>query len=390
MAVFVVTITIGILNGSDAVEFDRNQILAHVHSGTIGWITLGIVATAFLLFGTADRWLATALAVLVPVYVAAFYSGNLQARAIAGLLLLAAVVWLFVWLWRTFLAGERTLPRLGAVLGLTTFTYGAIVGVLLQIQFATGTTILSGDGIGAHAAAMTFGYLVLTAMGFIEWRTKDTADLPRGGLVQLGALFVGGLILSVGLLANAGQAAGGLYLLAEVVAVVLFVVRVLPGAIRAPWLAAGPARHVAAASGWVVAALLLFMYIVALFISSNDVNAIPAGALIASDHSVFIGVMTNLAFAIAATVGTGALAWSAWNHLVFWGMNGGLVVFVVGLIAESPEIKRVGAPVMGVSLLVGLALLALDLWAARRTTASPADPTDAYAGSPGSGPIATG
>ena len=35
IAVFVVNIVIGILNGADAVEFDRNQILTHVHAGTV-------------------------------------------------------------------------------------------------------------------------------------------------------------------------------------------------------------------------------------------------------------------------------------------------------------------------------------------------------------------
>ncbi|MDH4141870.1 MAG: hypothetical protein OEV61_04605, partial [Chloroflexota bacterium] len=55
MAVFVVNIAIGILNGADAVEFDHNQILTHVHAGTVGWLTLTIVASAFLLFRAADR-----------------------------------------------------------------------------------------------------------------------------------------------------------------------------------------------------------------------------------------------------------------------------------------------------------------------------------------------
>ena len=35
-AVFIVTIAIGILNGADLVEFDRNALLTHVHSGTVG------------------------------------------------------------------------------------------------------------------------------------------------------------------------------------------------------------------------------------------------------------------------------------------------------------------------------------------------------------------
>jgi hypothetical protein len=91
IAVFLVTIAIGILNGADAVEFDRNAILTHVHSGTVGWLSLTIVASTFLLFRAADRALMLTLAVLVPVYVLAFYTGNLPFRAISGGALLLAI-----------------------------------------------------------------------------------------------------------------------------------------------------------------------------------------------------------------------------------------------------------------------------------------------------------
>jgi hypothetical protein len=53
IAVFLVTIVIGILNGADAIDFDRNAILTHVHSGTVGWLTLTIVASTFLLLAAA-------------------------------------------------------------------------------------------------------------------------------------------------------------------------------------------------------------------------------------------------------------------------------------------------------------------------------------------------
>ncbi len=42
-AVFTITVVIGILNGIDAVDFGRNTLLTHVHAGTLGWITLGVV-----------------------------------------------------------------------------------------------------------------------------------------------------------------------------------------------------------------------------------------------------------------------------------------------------------------------------------------------------------
>ena len=362
MAVFVLNIGIGILNGADAVEFDRNQLLTHVHAGTIGWLTLTIVASSFLLFRAADRRLVITLAILVPIYVAAFYTGSFALRAAGGTMLLVAIAWLLVWIWRQFLAGERSLPRLAVVLGLTSFGYGAVVGVLLQIQFALGITILSGDGIGAHAAAMTFGYLVLVSFGLIEWRLLGTRGLPRAGVVQILALFIGGLVISVGLLAGAAQAAGGIYLLTQLVAVVLFVVRIWPKSLRVGWLDANPIRHVGAASIWVVGALILFMYLVYSFITaanSNDPNALPFNVLIASDHAVYIGVITNIMLGLLSLLVLDEASRRSWiGHLIFWGVNLGLLVFVIGLIVDTAEIKRIGAPVMGVTLLFALAILA--------------------------------
>jgi hypothetical protein len=367
MAVFVVTVVIGILNGLDLVEFPRDTLLTHVHAGTLGWITLGIVASSFWLFRSGDRRLAIALAVLVPVYAAAFFSGNLPARAITGSLLLLAVAWLVVWAWQTYLGGERSLPRLAVALGLTTFAYGSTLGVVLQVQIATGSSWLSGDAVGAHAAAMVFAYVALATMGLIEWRLLGTTGLPRLGVVQFGALFVGGLILSIGLLAGAGQAAGGLYLLAELVAVGLFAVRVLPAAARVPWTSPGPDRQIGIAAVWVLVALLLFMYVIALFVS-NPEGDLPFHIIVASDHTVFVGVVTNLLLALTAILaGRTASASSTVDQLVFWGVNLGLVVFAVGLIAQSSEIKRIGSPVMGVAILLGLAVVAIRLWNARET-----------------------
>jgi hypothetical protein len=362
MAVFVVNIVIGILNGADAVEFDRNQLLTHVHAGTVGWLSLAIVAATFLLFRAADRRLMLALAVLVPIYVVAFYTGNFAFRAVGGVALLVAIAWLLVWVWQTYLAGERTLPRLAVVLGLTTFGYGALIGVLLQVQFAAGVTIVPGNSVGAHASAMTFGYLILAAMGLIEWRILGTRDMPRLGLVQVGALFLGGLVISISLLFGAEQAGGGIYLLTQLIAVILFVVRIWPRSLRVNWASAEPIRHFAASSIWVVAAMVMFMYVVFVVISTGidpTDPAGPVGVLLASDHATYIGVITNIAIGLLAVLVLRAEVRRGWiGQLVFWGVNLGLLVFAIGLIVGTAELKRIGAPVMGVTLLAALAILA--------------------------------
>lgn len=389
MAVFLVTVGIGILNGLDLVDFNtpdmRNTLLTHVHSGTLGWISLGLIAIALWLTRSSAGMLAPAFAVLIPVYVAAFYSGNYPARAIAGVLLLLAILWLVWWAW-TAARSEMSFPKLAVALGFTTFAIGAVLGVLIQVQGATGATLFpaGADAVGAHASTMVFSYLVLVAMGIIEWQLIGTTGLPRGALVQIGALFIGGTILVLALLflgAEGAQSVAGIYLLLELIAVVLFAFRVLPSALRVDWGAASLRRHVATAAVFVVVAIALFMYFIFRFLSApdpNDFESLPLGILVASDHATFVGVMTNLIFAAALGLAADRRAVWPWaDNVFYWLMNIGLVLFIVGLAGESAEIKRIGAPLMGVGILIGLATAAIRLWASDLSAAQREGPAAA-------------
>jgi hypothetical protein len=377
MAVFVVTITIGILNGLDVVEFNRDQLLTHVHSGTLGWLTLAIVAAAAWLAGGIDRRLAYALAVLIPIYVLAFYLAIPWLRAAVGGVLLIAILWLAVWAWGTVRA-DPSLPRIGVALGLTTFTYSAVIGVLRQVQNAGGPTPFGPtvDIVGAHAAAMVFSYLIVVAMGLLEWRVLRTTGRPRSGLVQMSLLFIGGLVISVTLLflpAEAIQPAGGLYLLLELIAVVLFAVRVVPTAVRVDWGRSSTDRNMAIASVFVVIATAIYLYVVAQVIANPSLTVQSegiAGVLLASDHSTFIGVITNLMFGLLLVLTLDqATRWPWADQLIFWGVNGGLVLFLIGLIVDAAILKRIGTPIMGLALFLGLATFASRLWASDLTGA---------------------
>jgi len=44
------------------------------------------------------------------------------------------------------------------------------------------------------------------------------------------------------------------------------------------------------------------------------------------------------------------------SSAVLWGVNVGLVVFLAGLVADIPILVRIGAPVMGLALLAGVAV----------------------------------
>lgn len=367
MAVFLVTIGIGILNGLDLVDFSHDQLLTHVHTGTLGWITLSLVALSTWFAQGIDRRLALALGLIIPVYALGFLVMP-AIRSGIGAALLVAILWLVVWAWRTY-GAHRSLPSFAIALGFTTFTYGAIIGVLRQVQLAGGPTLFpsTADVVGAHASAMVFSYLILVATGLLEWRILGTRGLPRAGLVQLGALFLSGALLSFTLLflpPEAVQMVGGLVLLLNLIAVGIFVVRVMSKAIRTDWMAGG-ARHVAMSAIFVLVAMAIFLYVIYRFISDPSIAQDPTaivGVLTASDHAAFIGVITNLVFGALLTLTAdrhdgGRIA----DQIAFWGTNLGLALFLVGLIGSVTILKQVGAPLMGVSLLVGLAALAMRL-----------------------------
>jgi len=335
------------VRSSSDVDKPEGPISAAIIAAGAGAFTLGLVTTlAEASESVADslRW-STAVGPL------------------SGKTLVTVIVWLVVWAWRVA-TGNRSLPALAVALRLTTFTYGAIIGVLRQIQLdeLAGRFPASADVVGAHASAMVFSYLILVAMGLLEWRVLGTTDRPRGGLAQMVLLFLGGVVISFTLLflpPEAIQPAGGLYLLLELIAVVLFAVRVVPRAVRVSWGSDAAGRHVALSAAFVIVAMLMFMYLIFRFITEpalDVTNPQIVGLLTANDHAAFIGVITNLMLGLLIVLTSSRRDRWAWaDRLVFWGVNGGLVIFIVGLVLDVVILKRIGAPLMGVSLLLALA-----------------------------------
>lgn len=379
LVVFVVTVVIGILNGLDVVDFSRDQLLTHVHAGTLGWITLSVIATAFWIFSdkgempvsqASTRGLAWLAALAVPVYVAAFYSGALWARALFALPVLVAIVWFLVWLVRALQSGPMTLPRVGAVAAVVALLLGGTLGTLIQIQLATGATIFpsGSDPIGGHASAMAFSYLILFGMAIADWRLRGVTDghMPRLGLVQFGLLLVAGVLLTTGVLFNIAPLLM-LNLLFELAAVGVFVWRMAPSLRSVAWMTGGSGRHFGISAGFVVVDVLLLVAVVIAFISAQgDIAKVPGGLLIASDHAVFIGVMTNAILGLLLYAGErrGA-ANAALSHIIFWGVNIGLVGFLVGLVGDVTLLKEIFTPIMGTALLIAIGAFLLQLRSGR-------------------------
>jgi hypothetical protein len=387
LVIFTLTALIGLANATKVFgDLSRDTILTHVHSGTLGFITMGAFGMMLWAFGGGASARATRNVLLTALataaYVLAFWSGNFQARAIFGTIELLVI---YSWWWWVFgqvrAAGYGRLdnPRLSFFLALTTLVVGSTLGVIVQVILGTGNALPTNvELVGAHATAQVSGYLVLTAVGIGEWwLRKDHGARSRWGQAQAYLLFLAGLAFAAGILIGIQP----LLLVTNVfqlVAVVIFATRVGRGVLAAPWGAIGAARHFALTPIFLIVNAVLLVVVVAQFVAANgDFTKVPPGLIVAYDHSMFIGVMTNTLFAAALVLSASDRTWAWADHLIFGLLNVGVVAFLAVLIfgGYTSDLVKFTAPIMGVGALLGIATLSLRLGA----TASAAQPAAAPA-----------
>ena len=363
LLIFAYTVVIGILNGTDLVEFSHQTLLTHVHTGTLGWITTSVFAAALWLFGgtAAPGWrdsfarsLPIATVIAVVAYNIAFGTTFGNARpAIGGFMLLVIVGWV-AWIFGSMKGSVLSVPRLGILAAVITLTFGGLLGVLLGVMLATGNEILPGDAYASHPATMVIGFLIPVGMALAEWNVRPELrdqKATRAGWLQIGLPFVGGILVTVGLLANSPPLLS-LSLPFEVVGVGIMVARLWPGMRRLDVAGAGPSFVASPTVVWLVLNIMFFIYLIARF--QGDFDPVRPGLILALDHMMFIGVMSNVLFAQVRDAAPAAKP--AAVRVLFYLMNVGLAGFVLGLLADAAILKQVFTPIMGLGILHGIVL----------------------------------
>lgn len=393
LLIFTLTALLGLANATQLFgALDRNTLLTHLHSGTLGWITMGVVGLMVWMFGGPDKNMAVRISALsTAAYVLAFWSGNFQLRAIFGVTELLVV---YYWWWFAASNGMREglgridIPKLSAVAGLTILAIGSTLGVIVQVILGTGNSLpTSTDLIGAHASAQTGGYLVTVAAGVIEWQLVGSGRRSTWGLIQVALLFVGGLVLAFSLLLaqqlgpQLSQALPGIATLLTIAGIVIVAARLGRAALGVSWTSGG-ARHVAIAVPWVALGVVLQFVLVQQFIAAQgDINKVSIGLLHSLDHSYFVGLMTNMLFgSILLSLANGLRTWPWADNVIFWGLNLGAAAFVAVLLTNgSGEGAKAfanpvsyTAPIMGLSALLGVATLLMRLQGAPASATAPA------------------
>ena len=374
LALFVITIVIGILNGLDLYEPDHDTLITHVHAGTLGWISLMVSAMALLAFGEgADtaraRRLGRFMIGAITLYVAAFWIGDriwedrIQ-RPIAGTLLLIMIVSFLVWMMRRRKAAPMTVPQLGILLSWVSLLVGAIFGIMLGLYIARGSVPGLPDDVASgfaesHPPAMVIGFVILAGLALAEWglRPQRTLAEDRSGKIQMWLVFTAGMLVNVAFVIGVEDLLGPANLL-QIVAVIMFVKRLWPQLKPSGWKGAGTGLYPRMGALMLVLNLGLLTYVVVQLLSGavdvDDPTDEFMGLIIAFDHVFFIGVITNIMFGMILMSG-GGHGLTPMHRAVLWGINIGLVGFVVGLITLEALPKQIFTPLMGTALLFGIA-----------------------------------
>ncbi len=360
LALFAYTVAIGILNGLDLVEFDRKILLAHLHVGTLGWITMAVFAGSLTLFGPGSGrpplivWTARLSPLVAAGYNVAFMTTTSVARPVMGTVMTAVIVVMAVWGFSQARGRALSVPHLGLLAGLATSVIGAVLGVLLGLRISNPDLGIA-ETIGeAHPATMVVGFLIPVGMAFAEWVMRPASAQDRAGrpgTLQIGFPFLGGVAVVLGVLLDVLPLIM-LSLPLEIAGLAIFLWRLVPVARGVSW-AGGSERHGVVALLFLVANITIFVYLISNY--AEDFEATPRRLLLALDHSIFVGVLTVSILGWVSTLNRAARP-PVVDHLVFGGATVGIGLFLGGLLADQNPLIHAGTPLLGLALLLGIAV----------------------------------
>lgn len=370
IVIFLINIYFGFDNALTLGELPRWQMLIHLHSGSIGWITLSAIGIAiWLLTGqrevSADyearvRTLTWASIIVFAGYVTAF--GLAYSRPsgvlVTALPLFGAAAVIVLWISAIFALSQlrsqpvTTTVHILAASALLVAAVGATVGMLLGLERVIGRflPLPETDRVGAHAGMMDT-YLFLIASAVIEWLTMGDSDKRWTvfGLVQAVAWVIAATLVPIAYFLNMLDQLLPIFGLLLLVALIIFLVRSAWRAIRM-----GPGGS--PARSWTFFGTIWFLVYIGFFFyvigTGADFSTIPAWFTTVFAHTAFVGMMTNLIMGVLSARTQDAREVVPWGETTaLWTINAGMVLFFALKIALD---VRLGAIVMGIGVLVGV------------------------------------
>jgi hypothetical protein len=235
---------------------------------------------------------------------------------------------------------------------LLTAAIGATVGMLLGLERVIGQflPLPELDRVGAHAGMMDT-YLFLVASGIVEWVTrKEVTRWSWAGLAQAILWMVGAALVPIAFFLNVVEQVLPLFGLMLLLGMIVFLFRYAWRALINLPVGGGAKPWVFFGTLWLIIFLGFFLY--AVVGTGGDFSVLPLwfGAIFV--HAGFVGMMTNLIFAVVTSRGQEGANIMPWAEpLSMWTINLGILVF--GGLKITSDI-RTGAFVMGIGILLAV------------------------------------
>lgn len=381
---FLATVALGFLNIFTSGDLPRGQVLAHFHSGTIGWVTLSIIATTLWVY-TGDRaptagegtfvqllvWVGLAS---VAGYILAFYlafngTGPFGLLPLFGIPTVLVIIGAFAFtLWRWRVQAVLTTVHLLLFGALLVASWAAIMGALWGLVYATGISPYpaGAEPVGAHAGPMDM-YLALAFGAIVELfvRKDDTARWSKTGMTQMVLGVLSAFVVWVSLFFGIMQLAP--------VGLLLFLASFGFFFGRMGWrtFTRNPlddGRSAGLFFGGLFFPVYIFLFVYLVFAFFIPGNPLPHALEVLFVHATFIGMATNLV--IAAQLGFAASPRPDRLAIVgVWFVNLGFAGFIAG---EYMAGRGDGAALMGLGVILALIALWQALGAQRKADAAAA------------------
>lgn len=376
-----VTAAGGAVEGLDAPAGGDGSL--HVTAGTIGFLTLGVLAAVAWLFSTAGgptpRPVSSMLLGWCPIgavgaYVLGSWLWSAPIRIAGAALALAAVLGFAAAVTRAVRATTLTVPRSAALAAL------AIVIVSLALDLIPDVEEISQAGrvpfrvAGARSPSIA-AFAILIGMALAEQRLaapRRPVGSDMWGLTQILLFLTGWLSLLI------GTALDDLTLLVGNVSLHALAVIVFLGRIGSRLTEAFRSEPVD--TRWFGLSLVyLAAYVgllgnLALGVAGGTYRAaseIPAWVVFAVDHTAFVTAAAPM-LGLALLAGRRPADGAAWmDHTAFWGLNLGLVGFVAARAAGTATTARWAAAALAIATLAATAAGLRALSAAPAPDTSP-------------------
>jgi hypothetical protein len=243
-----------------------------------------------------------------------------------------------------------------------------VFGILLGLYTSNGEVPGLDDETAArfadaHPPAMVIGYLLVAGFAVVEWLLHDGDD-GRAGSVQMWLLFVAGIVINIAFVTGKDDQLAGPANLLMIAALLTLLWRSRTMMAPDGWRGAGVGVFPRFALLFLIVYLVLLTVLVSWIIRDViDFDALTEsqeGLLLAFDHTMFIGVMTNIMFGVLALRFASSRVTLA-NKVLWAGVNVGLAGFALGLLTTTALLKQIFAPIMGLSLLFALVIYLAEL-----------------------------